>query len=93
MNEAVLTTKDFMNISITISIIVISILLAIALVQAILIMSDVRKVSKTTGEITEGFYQLVLTPLAFMSQIGTAVAPQAEKAIKSWFKKQEKKSE
>jgi hypothetical protein len=90
MQEAVLTTKDFMNISITVSIIVISILLAVALVHAILIMRDVRKVSKITGDISEGINGILTAPIALVSQISNAVAPQAEKTIKSWLKKKEK---
>lgn len=90
MQEAVLTTKDFMNISITVSIVVLSILLAIAIVQAILIMHDVRKVSKITGEISEGVNIILGAPLALVQQITAAVAPQAEKTIKSWLKKKEK---
>lgn len=89
MTEAALTTKDLMNISITIAVIVLTIILCVALVHAILIMRDVRKVSRTTGEITEGFYQLVLTPLSFMGQISNSVAPQVEKAIKKWLKEKE----
>jgi acid phosphatase family membrane protein YuiD len=90
MQEAVLTTKDFMNISITVSIIVISILIAIALVHAILIMRDVRKVSKITGDITEGVNSIITAPLALIAQVSSAIAPQAEKTIKSWLKKGEK---
>ncbi len=90
MQEAVLTTKDFMNISITVSIIVISILLAIAIVHAILIMHDVRKVSKITGDISEGINSILIAPIALIGQISSSVAPQAEKAIKSWLKKMDK---
>lgn len=89
MQEAVLTTKDFMNISITVSIIVLSILFSIAIVHAILIMRDVRKVSKVTGDITEGINSILGAPLALIQQVTNAIAPQAEKTIKSWLKKKE----
>ncbi|PIQ80008.1 hypothetical protein COV81_00150 [Candidatus Peregrinibacteria bacterium CG11_big_fil_rev_8_21_14_0_20_41_10] len=82
-----LTTLDFLYLTIGISTIILVIFVSIAIIQLILVLRDLRKITDTAGTITEHFHQIVATPLYYIGKVGEAIGPHLEKLIKDKLKK------
>lgn len=80
-----LTTLDFLYLTLGIGIIILVIVLTVALVQVILVMRDVRKITESAGNISEYFHEIVMTPLYYMGKVGETVGPYIEKMLQERF--------
>lgn len=87
-----LTTLDFLYLALSVAVIVLVIVICIALINLTFVLRDVRKISKTAGDVTEKFHSMILTPVNFVSQMSEALLPQLEELIKSQLSKKNKKA-
>lgn len=86
-----LTTLDFLYMTLGIGAIILVIVLTVALIQAILVIRDIRKITDTAGSISEHFHDIIVTPLYYVGRISEAVGPQLEKLVMDRFSSEKKK--
>lgn len=83
MEPSALTTVDFLYLALTIGAIVLVVVIAVAVINTILVLRDIRKISSVAGEVTEKFHEVVMTPLSMVSGIANMVTPHIENFIKN----------
>ena len=83
MEPSALTTVDFLYLALAIGAIVLVVVLAVAIVNTIFLIRDIRKISSVAGDVTEKFHEMVMTPISIVSSFANAVTPHVENFIKN----------
>ena len=82
-----LNTLDFLYLSLSFATILLVVVLTIAIVNIVLLIRDIRKISHTAGDITEKFHSMVLTPVNLVSKLVEQGSPYLEDFIASQIQK------
>jgi hypothetical protein len=84
------TTLDFLYLALGVCALILVLFLSVALIQVVLVIRDVRKITNTAGSLTEHFHNIILTPLHYLGSISEIVGPHLENFIESRLNKKKK---
>jgi hypothetical protein len=83
MEPSALNTVDFLYLALAIGAIILVVVIAVAIVNTIFLIRDIRKISSVAGDVTEKFHEVVMTPISVLSSIANVVSPHVENFVKN----------
>lgn len=75
---ATFTSQDILFLSLALGAIILVIVIAVAIINLVMLIRDIRKVSSTVGDITSKVHSVVITPVSIVSGIVEKVGPIVE---------------